>query len=80
MLPPIKTILSSFEGTLLRKYGYEMEDLKELHDLIDAAIEEEPPLSIREGGIIKDGYNEEVDRLRHAKTDGKAKQTCPPPQ
>lgn len=72
MLPPIKTILSSFEGTLLRKYGYEMEDLKELHDLIDAAIEEEPPLSIREGGIIKDGYNEEVDRLRHAKTDGKA--------
>lgn len=72
MLPPIKTILSSFEGTLLRKYGYEMEDLRELHDLIDAAIEEEPPLSIREGGIIKDGYNEEVDRLRHAKTDGKA--------
>ena len=72
MLPPIKTMLSSFEGTLLRKYGYEMEDLKELHDLIDAAIEEEPPLSIREGGIIKDGYNEEVDRLRHAKTDGKA--------
>jgi len=72
MLPPIKTILSSYEGTLLRKYGYEMEDLKELHDLIDAAIEEEPPLSIREGGIIKDGYHEEVDRLRHAKTDGKA--------
>ncbi len=72
MLPPIKTILSSYEGTLLRKYGYEMEDLKELHNLIDAAIEEEPPLSVREGGIIKDGYSEEVDRLRRAKTDGKS--------
>ena len=71
MLPPIKLILSSYEGTLLRKYGSQMEDLKELHDLIEAAIEEEPPLSIREGGLIKDGYNEEVDRLRRAKTDGK---------
>lgn len=39
--------------------------------LIDASIMEEPPLTVREGGMIKDGYNEEVDHLRRAKTDGK---------
>lgn len=71
MLPPIKFILNTYEGTLLKKYGEQMDDLQELHDLIKSAIEEEPPLTVREGGIIKDGYNEEVDRLRNAKTEGK---------
>ena len=71
MLPPIKMILNTYDGTLLRQYGEEMDDMKELHDLIEAAIVDEPPLSVREGGMIKDGYHEEIDRLRHAKTDGK---------
>ena len=48
-----------------------MDDLQTLHQLIESAIEEEPPLSVREGGMIRDGYNEDIDRLRHAKTDGK---------
>ena len=48
-----------------------MDDLQRLHQLIEASIEEEPPLSVREGGMIRDGYNEDIDRLRHAKTDGK---------
>ena len=37
----------------------------------DRAIVEEPPITVREGGIIKEGYHEEADRLRHAKTEGK---------
>lgn len=72
MLPAIKMILNTYEeGTLLKKYGTEMKDLQEIYQLIDSAIVEEPPLTVREGGIIKDGYNEEVDKLRHAKTEGK---------
>lgn len=72
MLPGIKTILSTYEeGSLLRSYGDRMEDLQDLYHLIDSAIKEEPPLTVREGDMIKDGYHEEVDRLRRAKTDGK---------
>lgn len=71
MLPPIKQILNTYSGTLLKKYGEQMDDLQRLHQLIEASIEEEPPLSVREGGMIRDGYNEDIDQLRHAKTDGK---------
>ena len=45
--------------------------LKDIYELICASIEEEPPISIREGGMIKSGYNEQVDHLRNAKTEGK---------
>ncbi len=48
-----------------------MDDLQDLCDLIDRAIMEEPPIPIKDGGIIKEGYNEEIDRLRNAKTEGK---------
>ena len=48
-----------------------MDTLEDLYTLIDAAIEEEPPITVREGGIIKDGYHEEIDRLREAKSQGK---------
>ena len=49
----------------------ELDSLEELCALIEAAIEEEPPLAMKEGGIIKPGYNEDVDKLRNAKTEGK---------
>lgn len=71
MLPPIKTLLTSFEHSKLPDIGRELDDLNDVYNLINDAIEEEPPLTVREGGIIKDGYNEEVDRLRKAKTEGK---------
>ncbi|MDO4167647.1 MAG: DNA mismatch repair protein MutS, partial [Eubacteriales bacterium] len=71
MLPSIKYLLQTFEKSTLRTYGEELDDLKDLFELIDAAIEEEPPITVREGGMIKDGYDAEVDRLRAAKTDGK---------
>ncbi len=71
MLPHIKTILHTFEKSTLLEYGNELDDLQDIYELIDASIEEEPPISVREGGIIKTGYNEEIDKLRNAKTEGK---------
>lgn len=71
VLPSIKYILQGFESSRLQDYGNELDDLKDLYELIESAIEEEPPITIREGGIIRDGYHEEIDRLRSAKTDGK---------
>ncbi|MCH5268145.1 MAG: DNA mismatch repair protein MutS [Lachnospiraceae bacterium] len=71
MLPSIQYLLRSFEYSHLKTYGEELDDLKDLCDLIQAAIEEEPPLTVREGGIIRDGYDSEIDTLRAAKRDGK---------
>lgn len=71
MLPPIHTLLDEFDCELLKSIQSDMDTLDELHALIDAAIIDDPPISVREGGIIKDGYNEDVDKYRHAKTEGK---------
>ena len=71
MLPPIKTLLEDFDTELLKEIQTDMDPLEELYRLIDASILEEPPISVREGGLIKDGYNENVDKYRHAKTEGK---------
>ncbi len=71
MLPSIKLLLGSFEGALLRGLEERLDPLADLYDLIGRAIAEDPPISVREGGIIKEGYHEEVDRLRKAKTEGK---------
>ena len=71
MLPPIKTLLEEFHTPLLTELREDLDPLSDLAELIDRAIVEEPPLGIREGGIIKDGYNEEADRLKKAKTEGK---------
>ena len=71
MLPHIKTVLRSFQKELLTGIYEDMESLDDIYALIDAAIEEEPPLLVREGGIIKDGFNEDIDMLRNAKCDGK---------
>ena len=48
-----------------------MDGLSDLADLIERAIEPDPPISVRDGGIIRDGFDEEADKLRHAKTEGK---------
>lgn len=71
VLPHIKELLSTFKKSNLKDFFVQLDDLKDIFELIDSSIEEEPPLSMREGGIIKDGYDSEVDRLRSAKTDGK---------
>ena len=71
MLPPIRTLMEDFNCELLTNIRSDMDTLEEIHALIDAAIIEDPPISVRDGGLIKDGYNEDVDRFRQAKTEGK---------
>ena len=71
MLPAIRQQLSQFHSEELRTLDEEIGDLSDLYRLIDESIVEDPPLLIREGGIIKDGYNSDADTFRHAKTEGK---------
>ena len=71
MLPAIKTVLKGFEKAELTEIEKDMDSLQDIYELIVAAIEEEPPISIREGGMIKDGFDETIDMLRSAKKDGK---------
>ena len=71
MLPPIKKLLASFKSSLIKSIYEELDVLEDICSLIEASIVDEPPISIKDGGLIKEGYNEEIDRLRHAKTDGK---------
>ena len=72
MLPHIKTVLGGFEKQLLNQINDEIDDLQDIYHLIDDSIMEEPPILVREGGIIKDGFNELIDNLRRAKTEGKS--------
>ena len=71
MLPPIATLLKDIDCELAEELRGEFDCLTDLYDLLLASINEEPPISVRDGDIIKEGYHEEVDRLRHASTDGK---------
>ncbi len=71
ILPHVKSILKEFHTGLLAQYESELDELEDLYAAIDAAIVEEPPILIKEGGMIKDGYNTTVDELKHAKSDGK---------
>lgn len=71
MLPPIRFQLKEFKSKLIREEVENLDPLSDLHDLIEQAIDPDPPLTTKEGGIIRSGYNEEVDRLREAKTSGK---------
>ncbi len=71
MLPHIKYILQEMKSPLLRELYDGLDTLEDLCELVENAVKEEPPVAMREGGIIKEGYNEEVDRLRSAKSDGK---------
>ena len=71
MLPHIKTLLGDFQDELLREIDSEIDSLEDICTLIENAIEEDPPVAIKEGGIIKAGFDETIDKLRHAKTEGK---------
>ena len=70
-LPEIKKMLSMGQSELLCHLCNELDELKDIYELIGQAIVDEPPISVKEGGVIKTGYNEEVDHLREATTNGK---------
>ncbi len=71
MLPPIKYILEEMQSGLLKNIYDDLDPLEDLCELLKNAIREEPPIAMKEGNIIREGYNEEVDKLRRAKSDGK---------
>ena len=72
MLPYIKSLLQDFSCPLIGEIQEELDALEDLYALIEDSIIEEPPLAIKEGGIIKDGYREDIDKYRQAKTEGKS--------
>ena len=71
MLPHIKQALAGFRSELLKGIYENMDTLDDLYQLIEDTIIEEPPITIREGGIIKEGFNDDVDQFRKSKTEGK---------
>lgn len=70
-LPTIKEILSKTSSQKLKQLYEDLDELKDIHQLIEEAIVEEPPISVKEGGLIKKGYNEEIDGYKEATTNGK---------
>ena len=71
MLPHIRLLCSNFKSDLFQDFTQNLDPLEDVYQLIHSAIVEEPPISVREGGIFKNGFNEEIDHLRNAKTEGK---------
>ena len=71
MLPAIKNLLSDSKVTAVSSLCDELDTLEDLCELIDICISEDAPINIKEGGIIKSGYSETIDKLRNAKTEGK---------
>lgn len=71
MLPYIYELISGCKSELMVEILEKLDTLEDLHTLINSAIVEEPPISVRDGGIIKDGYNAQADEFRKAKSDGK---------
>ena len=71
MLPHIRLLLKECSGSALQEIYEDMDALEDLCELITAAIVDDPPLAMKEGGIIRDGYNQDVDNYRNAKTEGK---------
>ena len=70
-LPAVKALLESASSRLLAQCGKELDPLEELCQYLNAAIADNPPLGVKEGGIIKDGFHPEVDKLRSASKNGK---------
>ena len=71
MIPPVKQLLSQAKSTELKEIDERMDCLEDIYDLIEKSIQDEPPIMIREGGMIKEGYNEDVDKFRLSRTEGK---------
>ena len=70
-LPEVKQNLSQCKSELLKELYENLDELQDIYQLIDKAIEDDPPMTITDGGIIKMGYNPEIDKLKTAQTEGK---------
>lgn len=70
-IPYIKNILEGFTAEYNKACYEGLDCLTDIYNLIDTSINDDPPIALKEGGIIKDGYNDEVDKLRSASSQGK---------
>ncbi len=71
MLPHMITAVEDLHSVMIDEIRNDFDPLVDIEALITASIKDEPPLTIRDGDIIKDGFDEEIDKLRVAKTEGK---------
>ena len=70
-LPGLKQCISRVDSALFRKLNSEIDELNDVSSLVENAIVDDPPLTLKDGGVIKDGFNEEIDRLRKITGGGK---------
>ena len=70
-LPEIKTILANCKSDLLKELYKKLDELQDIHEMIEKSIVDDPPMTVKDGGIIKLGYDEEIDKLKTAQTEGK---------
>ena len=70
-LPEVKKILANCKSDLLKELYENLDELQDIYGLIDKAIVDDPPMTITDGGIIKLGYDDEIDKLKTAQTEGK---------
>ena len=70
-LPEVKAVLQNTTSNMLQELYNNLDELKDIYDLIEKSIVEDPPMTVKEGGLIKLGYNEEIDKLKTATTEGK---------
>ncbi len=71
MLPPVKIALKDLSSELLKRIDESIDPLEDITGLIERSISDDAPLSVHDGGIIRDGFDDEIDRLRSAKNEGK---------
>ena len=70
-LPEVKQILTNCKSELLKELYKNLDELQDIYQLIETSIVDDPPMTIKDGGIIKLGYDEEIDKLKTAQTEGK---------
>ena len=71
-LPEIKQVLGNTTSNYLKELYINIDELKDIYELIEKSIEDDPPMNTKDGGYIKLGYNAEIDKLKSATTDGKS--------
>ncbi|WP_075839086.1 DNA mismatch repair protein MutS [Clostridium perfringens] len=70
-IPNVKGIIENCTSSLLKNYHHNLDDLRDIYELLEKSIKEDPSLTLKDGDLIKDRFNGEIDELRLAKTNGK---------
>ena len=70
-LPDVKNVLKNCKSEMLKNLYENLDELQDIYELIEKSIVNDPPMSVKDGGIIKLGYDEEIDKLKTATTEGK---------